>query len=356
MKATTEEKEITLIDLINKLKGAFSFLWQKKKVLLIVGAFGGILGLFYAVLKPVEYNSEVTFIVESPSKSGGLGSLGGLASTFGIGGLSGGDGGLFDNQTNLMKYLKSETILESVLLSELEHSGKTFAQWFLQTYEWKKKWSDSKILSGINFKLGEDRANFSLEKDSVLHSISQNLNEMIEIIKPEKEGSIISIKVSTRNDSLSKFLPERLISVVAERYIEMKTRLSQQNVNVLQIQTDSVRNVLYNSLHASAMSSDEVFGLNPAMAVRRVQANKEQIDVQASTILLGELIKNLELAKMKLKDQTPLIEIIDSTRFPLEKTKPGKIKFTILFGLLFGFVAALYLLIKRYYKTIIEKN
>jgi uncharacterized protein involved in exopolysaccharide biosynthesis len=350
-----EDKEITLVDLIIKIKETGAFLWKKKITLLVSGLLGGVIGLIYAYNKPIEYKSNVTFIVESSSKSGGLGALGGLASSFGLGGV-GGDGGLFDNQVNLMKYLKSQTILESVLLSELDQTGKTFAQKFVEAYEWDNNWKDSKALSRIEFKLGEARDNFSLTKDSILHSISQQLNEMIEVIKPEKEGSIISIEVSTQDDSISKFLPERLLSLVAEKYIEMKTRLSQQTVDVLQRQTDSVQNVLYGSLSAAATSTDQVFGLNPAMAVKRVPAAKEQIDVQASTILLGELIKNLELAKMKLKDQTPLIEIIDSSRFPLEKKKTSKMKSIILFGFGFGLITIFYLLIRRFFQRIMREG
>ena len=350
-----EEKEITLVDLIKKIKASASFLWRKKIIIFFTGILGGLVGLTYAFLKPVEYKSNVTFIVESSSKSGGLGALGGLASTFGLG-VPGGDGGLFDNQVNLVKYLKSESILQSVLLSEMNNSGKTFAQKFVETYEWNRKWSKSKELTSIKFKVGEDRDQFSIQKDSVLHSISNYLKDLVVVTKPEKEGSIVSIEVVTRNDSLSKYLPERLLAVVAEKYIEMKTRLSQQNVDVLQQQTDSVRNVLYSSMHASAKSTDEVFGLNPAMAVKRVPAAKEQIDAQASSILLGELIKNLELAKMKLKEQTPLIEIIDSSRFPLEREKAGKVKFTILFGFLFSLTVSLILLATRFYQRIMAEG
>ncbi len=349
-----EEKEITLVDLIFKIKSTGSFLWKKKFFLFIAVILGGIGGFTYAVYKPVEYKSNVNFILENQSKSGNLGSLGGIASSFGLGGFSS-EGGLFDNQANLMKYLKSETILESVLLSEIENTGKTFAQKFLETYEWNKNWINSKTLSDVSFEVEENRAKFSIQKDSVLHSISHFLNEAIQVLKTDKESSIIEIEVITRNDSLSKFLPERLLEIVAERYIEMKTRLSKQNVDLLQHQTDSVQNVLFGSLSAAAISTDEVFGLNPAMAIKRVPAAKEQIDVQASSILLGELIKNLELAKMNLKNQTPLIEVIDSSRFPLEKKKLGKLKSIVLFGFLFGLLGSTYLLMKRYYESIMKE-
>jgi hypothetical protein len=246
--------------------------------------------------------------------------------------------------------------LERVLLSELDNSRKTFAQFFIEKYKWKIEWINSKTLNKIDFKLGEKREGFSLEKDSVLHRISSQIGEIMQVSKPDKQGSIIEIEITTINDSLSKFFLERLLSVVAEKYTEMKTRLSKQTVDVLQIQTDSVRNVLYSSMQSAASSTDKVFGLNPAMAIKRVPASKQQIDVQASTILLGELIKNLELSKMKLKDQTPLIEVIESSRFPLERKKVGKLNSVLFFGSIFGFLMVLYLLLRRFIKNVMEQK
>jgi capsular polysaccharide biosynthesis protein len=350
-----KEEEVTLVDIVIKLKKSIGFLWSKKKLILIVGFAGGILGLSYSIFKPIKYKSHLTFIVESTSKSGGLGALSGLASSFGLGGI-GGNGGLFENQINLMNYLQSNTILEDVLLSELDNSGRTFAQHFLECYQWNESLESTPSLSKIKFNVNEDRSNFSLPKDSVLHSICNfiNENELISISKPDDEGSIIAINVLSESDSLSKFLPERLLEVVSEKYIEMKTRLSQQNVSLLQFQTDSVRRVLNASLISSASSADQVYGLNPAMAVKRVPVARDQIDVQASTILLGELIKNLELAKMTLKDQTPVIEVIDCSRFPLEEDKPRKLISIIVFGFLSVFITSVCLLSVRFYKKIIS--
>lgn len=350
-----KEKEVSLVDIILKFKEAVRFLWSKKILILVVGLTGGCLGLAYSVLKPVKYKSHLTFIVESTSKSGGLGALSGLASSFGLGGL-GGNGGLFENQINLMNYLQSKTILEDVLLSEMEHSGKTFAQHFIECYKWKENFASTPSLSKIKFALNEDRTSFSIPKDSILHSICNYFeeNELVSVSKPDEEGSIIAINVQSKSDSLSKYLPERLLEVVSEKYTEMKTRVSQQNVDLLQFQTDSVRRVLNASLISSASSADQVYGLNPAMAVKRVPVARDQIDVQASTILLGELIKNLELAKMTLKDQTPVIEVIDSSRFPLEEDKPGKLTSIVLFGILFGFLICGYLLTSRFFKKIMS--
>ena len=52
----------------------------------------------------------------------------------------------------------------------------------------------------------------------------------------------------------------------------------------------------------------------------RVDQNRKLIDLQISMTLFGELTKNIELAEISLRKETPLIQIIDYPRFPLERT------------------------------------
>ena len=53
------------------------------------------------------------------------------------------------------------------------------------------------------------------------------------------------------------------------------------------------------------------------MNVKRVPSVNRQVDVQANTAILTELVKNLELAKVDLRKETPLIQIIDTPILPL---------------------------------------
>ena len=52
---------------------------NRSKLMIIVAIVGGLLGLTYSILKPVRYQSEVTFLVEESKGIGGgmLSSLGG---------------------------------------------------------------------------------------------------------------------------------------------------------------------------------------------------------------------------------------------------------------------------------------
>ena len=62
---------------------------------------------------------------------------------------------------------------------------------------------------------------------------------------------------------------------------------------------------------------DNTFNLNPALNVRRAPVARNQVDVQANTAILTELVKQSELAKVTLRKETPLIQVIDKPILPL---------------------------------------
>jgi uncharacterized protein involved in exopolysaccharide biosynthesis len=64
-------------------------------------------------------------------------------------------------------------------------------------------------------------------------------------------------------------------------------------------------------------------------------------------------VKQSELAKVTLRKETPLIQVIDKPILPLPKERFGKAKGIVLGGLLTGFLVVLGLIIKRVLKQII---
>jgi hypothetical protein len=64
-------------------------------------------------------------------------------------------------------------------------------------------------------------------------------------------------------------------------------------------------------------------------------------------ILYGELTKNLEMTKFSLSQQEPLIEIIDPSVRPLNKTGKGRVKSGFFWGLISSFSILFYLSIKK---------
>lgn len=121
---------------------------------------------------------------------------------------------------------------------------------------------------------------------------------------------------------------------------------------ILQRQTDSIRAELNGAITGVAIATDNTFNLNPALNVRRAPSSRRQVDVQANTAILTELVKQSELAKVALRKETPLIQVIDSPILPLAKERFGKAKGIIYGGFLGGFLILIFLVIKRLIKLL----
>ncbi len=103
-----------------------------------------------------------------------------------------------------------------------------------------------------------------------------------------------------------------------------------------------------------AVANDNTFMLNPALNVNRAPSAKRQVDVQANTAILTELVKQTELAKVTLRKETPLIQVIDRPILPLPKEKFGKAKGLVGGGILSSFIIILFLLTKRIIKQLLS--
>jgi uncharacterized protein involved in exopolysaccharide biosynthesis len=122
-------------------------------------------------------------------------------------------------------------------------------------------------------------------------------------------------------------------------------------MDILERQTDSIRRELNGAITGVAVANDNTFMLNPALNVRRAPSARRQVDVQANTAILTELVKQSELAKVTLRKETPLIQVIDKPILPLRKENFGKGKGIVMGGFLFGFVTTLGFVFRRIFNT-----
>ena len=123
----------------------------------------------------------------------------------------------------------------------------------------------------------------------------------------------------------------------------------------MQKQADSIRNELNIAIYGAAAKSDEVFNMNPSLNALGVPSRRKLVDVQADTKILEQIVIQLELAKVTLRKETPLIQIIDRPILPLEVEKIGKAKSILLFSFLASIISILYIAIAHVIKNELSK-
>ena len=348
------KEDLSLKELILKIQDWYYYLISKWFIIAVVVIAGSIVGYTYGYFKKTIYVATTTFVLEDGGGSGGgLGQYAGLASMVGID--IGGGGGLFSGD-NIIELYKSRSMLQKALLTSVKFEGKEqmLIDRFIEFNELSKEWSKNARLKNINFQ--KDTA-FSIVKDSVLSEVVKDISKNYLLVgKPDKKLSIIKVELRSRDELFAKAFADVLVSTVNRFYLETKTKRSIDNVTILQHQADSVRAIMNGAIFASAFTLDATPNRNPPRQILRAPVQKSQFTAEANKAILGELVKNLELSKISLRKETPLIQVIDKPILPLEKEKFSKVKGLIIGAMLFGFFTVLILMFKKIYKEIIAND
>lgn len=353
---SSSDDEISFSELIDKAKESFQYLVSRWMIILAAGILGAAIGLYSAWGSKSVFNAKYTFVLEE-EQSGGLGGALGLASQFGLD-LGSSGGGAFSGD-NLIELMKSRTMVQQALLSPIVINGKSksLADYYIEIAKLREAWSGKPQLANLHFPLDIKPSEFNRNQDSIMTFFHKTLTGGSVLVgRVDKKSSIIAAEVKSENEIFAKFFCEALVNEVSRFYIETKTKKSSSNVSILRYQTDSVRRQLDQAITGVAISSDNTPNLNAARQILRTPSQKRQIDVQANTAILTELVKNLELAKFSLSKETPLIQVIDKPIMPLPSEKVSRLKRLIIGGLIGGILITIYLLIKQALTPSSEKN
>lgn len=354
----SEDDELSTKELIVSIQNWARYLWSKRLILIVAGLVGGALGLWYAFEKTPLYSATTTFVVESGDSKGGLRQFAGMAAIAGID--LGGGGGLFQGD-NIIELYKSRTMLSQTLLSKTHpDSNELLIERYINFNRLKEAWENEPVLSTLDFR--KDHEEYTRQdlrvRDSVVtlfvNSISENA---LTVDKPDKNLSIIKVEVTTSDEVFSKSFNENLVRRVNDFYVQTKTRKSTNNIAILETKVDSVRAVMESAIYSAAKVSDATPNLNPTRQVQRIgPAQEAQFSAEANRAMLSQLLQNLEISKMALLQEEPLIQIIDQPVYPLKVDRLGKAKGIIIGGFIAGFLTVLGLIVLRWYRLIMRED
>jgi hypothetical protein len=338
-------EELSLKYLLFKLKTLFHYLLSKWTIIIFISFIGAGIGLLYAFMQKPKYTATTTFVLEDGDKSGGLlGQYAGLASVAGVD-IGGGSGGLFQSD-NITQLYKSRLMIEKTLLSKVDATNLLIDKYLL-IRDLRKKWQSIPQLKNLTFHLQEGQV-FSRMQDSILNAAAEDIsNNFLSVSKPDKKLSLIQVEVTSLSETFSKEFNDLIVKNVNDFYVLTKTKKTMQDLSILQHQTDSVRAVLNNAIFQTATVNDATPNLNPSKQILRTPGQRYQMNAEANKAILSQLIQSLELAKISLRKETPLIQVIDNPIFPLKKNRVGKGLGILMGGFIAGLSTVIFLMIKK---------
>jgi hypothetical protein len=333
-----DKKTIVLGDVIESIKRFFSYLRSQSKLIALCGLLGLVLPLIYRALQKPAYAASTTFILEEKSATGG--GLAGIASQVGLDLGSLGSGSSLFTGDNILDIIKSRVIIEKVLLTPISgNSGKTLADLYL---EFSGMGAD--LPAPVSFAIPS--VAHTVYQDSVLYVMYEQIaKKNVSVDRLNKKGSIFKIVTVSQNQVFSKNFAERLLKETTTYYVNVKTSSALANVKRLQARGDSLLRVLNAKSYNAA--SFQILDPNVAFKTMSVPAEVSSRDKSIVFSIYAEVTKNLEMSRIALVSQTPVIQLLDVPKYPLMDDRKSYL-FLGLVGFIAGIFAAIFLCLYLY--------
>ena len=342
-----EEQEIDIMELIRKM-------WLNKALILKFTAVFIVVGGFVALFSPKVYTASCDVVPQtsSGSTSSGMSSLAALA-------------GINLNQSMDVKAL-SPLVYENILKSttfrkelmqtpiEFEKAGKAVS--FYEYYT-SKEYNKPGLIGYIKkYTIGlpfvilkairgeQELPQMSAAGDAVQqieslteeeYKVSQILSQAVTITLTEKKG-YVTITANMPEAIAAAQLAQATLTLLQKYITEFKIDKVQSNLDFVQSRYDEAKKNFEDIQFRRAKYRDSNQNLVKHSA--RVEQEKLDAEYTLAMTLYSELAKQLEQAKISVKETAPILTVMNPVTIPYKRSKPQRA--TILMAFIFLGVAA----------------
>lgn len=353
-----EDDDLTLKGLILKVKEFWKELWRCWWIIALITIPIFAYMVYKAVNSEVVYPTKLTFMVEEDS-GGGLGALGGLAASFGLGGGGGGE----YNLEKMLELARSRKLIQTVLFDKDNIHGKEdyFANHLIRIYNYHDGWSED--TTGLkNFLFVHDSIpGFEYHENNALKQLhrllvgdrEKGVEGLISSSISESTG-IMTLSISTLDERLSLQLLEDLYEKLSKYYVEKSIEKASHTFNTMKFKTDSIYTELRNAEYSLANIKDTQKGL--FKRTDQLKGFRLEAKIKMLYGVYGESLKNLEVAEFGLRDQTPVIQPIDLPIPPIKPEDGSILKAMIISCILGGFISSVFIIGRKIIRDSLAEN
>ena len=330
-----EEQEIDLLELAGRV-------WAGRRLVLKCCGLSVVLALVVAFSIPKEYTTTVVLAPEVKAGSRSLGGLGALAGMAGIQMGSGESGDalypdlypdivssiglsmeLFDVpvrdvngevNTNLYTYMKEK--LRSPWWSAVLSFPFKCLGWVMSLFKEEEKSAEGDV----------DPFRLTKEEDGVVKALNQRI-----AVSVDKKTSLISLSVTMQDPLIAATMTDTVMAKLQDYITEYRTNKARHDLDFTQRLYDEAQKKYYDAQQAYADYVD----MNQNISLRSVQTRQERLqnEMNLAYNLYNQMAQQLQLAKAKVQENTPVYTIVQAATVPLRASKPSKMM--ILIGFIF---------------------
>jgi uncharacterized protein involved in exopolysaccharide biosynthesis len=327
-----QEHEIDLMEIVKKF-------WEHRRFILKVSGIGALAGIIIAFSIPKEYTTTV--ILAPESGSGAAGNMGALASMVGINIPTGGDKSeispeLYPNIVSSTPFLLG---LLNIPVADTKRKIDTSLYSYLQDYQRGTWWGfvfglPGKLLSLFASKqedggaaaASEQPIRLSGKKNAVLNGLSERITVAV-----DKKTGVITLSSTMQSPEISALIADTVVSYLQAYVISYRTQKARLDLAFTQTLYDEAQTQYYLAQQNYAGFQDENLGVVSARYATRQERFQNEMNLAFS--VYNQMAQQLQLAKVKVQNITPVYTIIQPPVIPLKATSPKKM--IILVGCLF---------------------
>ena len=330
-----EEQEIDLIELAQKV-------WASRKLVFKACGYAVLVGLVVAFSIPKEYSTSVTLAPETGGKSGG-GSMGALAAMAGISlGASSGEDAL---SPELYPDIVSSTpfLIElfDVKVKDQKDKIDTTLYAYLDEYQRGPWWG---AITSAPFKalgwvisLFKDKEEegvaaktdpFRLTKDEA--AIATALSKRISVSVDKKTG-VTTLSVTMQDPLISASLTDTVMRCLQNYITDYRTNKARHDLAFTEKLYKEAKDnyTVGQSKYASFVDANQ----NIILLSYRAAQERLQNEMNLAYNVYTQVAQQLQMAKAKVQEITPVYTVVQPASVPLRPAKPNKVM--ILIGFIF---------------------
>ena len=334
--------EIDLMDIFRQI-------WVKRYFILKVTIFFLLLGLFIALFSPVKYTSQCT-VVPQTGKNGPSGNLGGIAAMMGVNIGTGGMGETLSPNV-YPQIVKSVPFTREIMQTPIKVERSNGMEITLYDYYTNKEYQPSNLIGNIKkytiglpgVLIGAIRGNSTQEQSSPSDSLSllalntkenrtyKIIQESMQLNLNSKDG-YITISYSFPEAEAAARITDQIRKTLEKYVTAFKSEKSEDNLAFVKQSFDEAQNVFLEKQERLALFQDANRGLTTASARTTEQRLLGEYDI-AFTVY-NELAKQLEQAKLTVKESKPVLTVIEPVVVPAQKSAPRRSMILVVFTFL----------------------
>lgn len=339
-----DEQEIDLVELIQRM-------WINRGLILKLTVIFMVVGVFVALFSSKVYTASCD-VVPQTSEGSGSSKMSSLAALAGIN----------LNQSMDVKAL-SPLVYENILRSttfrkelmqtpiEFEKAGKAVSFYeYYTSEEYNKPGIGSYIMKytiGLPFTIlnairgeqelpqmsaeagGDSQRIETMSKEE--YEVSKILSEVVSITLNEKKG-FVTITANMPEAVAAAQLAQATLSLLQKYITEFKIDKVQSNLDFVQSRYDEAKKNFEDIQFRRAKHRDA--NQNVIKHSARVEQEKLDAEYTLAMTLYTELAKQLEQAKISVKETAPILTIINPVTIPYKRTKPQRAMILLVFTFL----------------------